>query len=144
MRYDLKNYMKLCKPFMLERSCQNTLTYTHYIWLDFDYLSYPAYEKAALDWETVCRDRIMMSVVDNVPDTSMISVPQDRLEPLCRELMRLVKEDLAAKHPLPEEHVLWVRLMNRHPDWFELIQLPGPHELLTLTMTGRGEEFHTK
>lgn len=84
MRKDLKNYARLCKPFLLARTRQRELKYSHYIWLDFDYLRYPVYTNSAMDWETVCRDRIMMALVDGRPDPSMISIPEDRLEPLCR------------------------------------------------------------
>ena len=144
LRADLLNYVKLCKPFLLQRTRQNSLRYSHYLWLNFDYLTYPAYEKAALDWETVCRDRIMLALVNGRPDTGMISVPEDRLEPLCAEITRLVKQELDRGFPLPQEKSLWTALMRLHPDWFEVVPLPGKHELLALTMTGRGEEFHTR
>ena len=144
MRQDLLNYTHLCKPFLLARTRQRELRYSHYIWLDFDYLRYPVYEKSAMDWQTVCRDRIMMALVDGRPEPSMFSVPEDRLEPLCREIDGLIRHDLSLSLPLPQEKDLWVRLMTAHPDWFEVATLPGRRELLALTMTGRGEEYHTE
>ena len=143
-REDLRNYIKLCKPFLLARAAQNSLRFSHYLWVDFDLLHYPAYERAALDWETICRDRVMMAVVDGRPDTSMIAVPQRLLEDVCGAFTQLIGEDLQKHLPLPEEKAFWVRLMHLHPDWFELVELPGRKELFTLTMAGRGEEFHTE
>ena len=37
---------------------------------------------------------------------------------------------------------MWLGLMADHPDWFRTVALPGPRELLTLTLMTREEEAH--
>lgn len=141
---NMKTYVQLSKMFMLAHSRERTLRYSHYIWMDFDYLRYPVYEGTALDWKNVCSDCITMAVVDEQLDTAMIVVPQELLEPLCREIHAVCREELRIGRPLPTEQQLWVRMVTMHPEWFRNYPLPGKHELLGLTMPVRGEEYHTK
>lgn len=144
MRQNRINYVRLCKPFLMAQSREKFLNHSHYIWLDWDYLRYPAYERAALDWETVCCDRIVLAMVDGEPDTSMIVVPQDMMDALCREVAVWCQTEWKLRGALPEEKALWLNLMTNHPDWFVIHQFPGRRELLAITMLTRGEELHTR
>lgn len=144
MLQNLPNYVRLCKPFMLAQLRERELACSHYVWIDFDYMRYPAYDRAAMDWETVCGSRIVMATVEDEMDPSMFSVPQEMLEGLCRQITALCRESLAEGRPLMEEKRLWARLRELHPDWFTLLPMPGERELLSVTMTGRGEEYHTQ
>lgn len=139
---DELNYLKLSKPFMLARSREKFLEHTHYIWMDFGCLRYPVYERAALDWDAVCTDRIVLATVDGEPDGSMIVVPDARLLTLCREISAICDNSLNAGEGLPRETELWRGLMAAHPDWFTAQEMPGPRELLTLCMMSREEEAH--
>lgn len=136
------NYMKLSKPFILAQSREKFLNHSHYVWIDFGYLRYPVYERAAIDWANVCHDKIMLSMVDGVPDVSMLVVPDAMLLTLCREIAALCESELNSRGHLPMETELWLMLIKEHRDWFELIDMPGNRELFTLTMMSREEEAH--
>lgn len=136
------NFLKLCKPFILARSREKFLNHSHYVWIDFGYLRYPVYEHAAIDWANICRDKIMLSMVDGVPDLSMLAVPDAMLLTLCREITALCEAELNNRGHLPMETELWLMLIDQHPDWFETVDMPGVRELLTLTMMSREEEAH--
>ena len=100
------------------------------------------YEGASVNWDAVCQEAICLAVVGGVPDTSMIVVPAGLLDAACQETLSLCQEALEAGDPLPWEQDLWRRMMDAHPDWFMPVELPGPRELLSLTMLSREEEFH--
>lgn len=139
---DELNYLKLSKPFLLARSREKFLEHTHYIWMDFGCLRYPVYERAALDWDVICTDRIVLATVDGQPDGSMIVVPDARLLTLCREITALCENSLNDGLGLPAETALWQTLIREHPDWFTLQEMPGPRELFTLCLMSREEEAH--
>lgn len=141
---DYANYVRLCKPFLLVQSREKYMMHSHYMWLDFDYLRFPLYEKAALDWSTLCGDRICLAMVDDVPDTSMVVFPQDRLEPFCREIQAICTTLRASGKPLPQERELYCRLMHDHPDWFSTVIRPVPKQLLYLALTPRGREWRIR
>lgn len=136
------NFLKLSKPFILAQSREKFLNHSHYVWMDFGYLRYPVYERAAIDWANVCRDKIMLSMVNGVPDISMLVVPDAMLLTLCREIAALCEAELNSRSHLPQETELWLMLIREHPDWFELIDMPGVREMFTLTMMSREEEAH--
>ena len=134
------NYVRLCKPFLLAQSREKMLGHSHYVWVDFGYLRYPVYERAALDWAELCTDRITLAVVDGQVDTSMIVMPQGQVLPLCREITALCQAAWERDGRLPEETALWQELTQKHPGLFRLIELPARRELLTLALTSREEE----
>lgn len=136
------NFLKLSKPFILARSREKFLNHSHYVWIDFGYLRYPVYERACIDWSNVCRDKIMLSMVDGVPDLSMLVVPDAMLLTLCREIAALCETELQSRGHLPQETEMWLMLMREHPDWFEHIDMPGHRELMTMTLMSREEEAH--
>lgn len=139
---DALNFLKLSKPFILAQSREKFLSHSHYAWIDFGYLRYPVYERAALDWATLCGDRIVLATVGGAPDTSMIIIPDARVKDVCRETTSLCEQSLAQRGALMEETALWQTLLQEHPDWFAPIDLPKRRELLMLTMLSREEEFH--
>ena len=136
------NFIRLCKPFILAQSREKFLHHSHYIWMDFGYLRYPVYERAAIEWDNLCGDTITLATVDGEPDLSMLVVPDRLVLTLCREIAALCNSRRNAGQPLPLESELWRTLMAEHPDWFRTVALPGPRELLTLTMMSREEEAH--
>lgn len=136
------NYIKLSKPFILARSREKFLNHSHYIWMDYGYLRYPVYERASIDWANVCSDRIVLSMVEGVPDVSMLVVPDAMLLTLCREIAALCERELNSRGHLPMETELWLMLIREHGDWFELVEMPGNRELFTLTLMSREEEAH--
>ena len=136
------NYIKLSKPFILARSREKFLNHSHFIWMDYGYLRYPVYERACIDWANVCSDRIVLSMVNGVPDISMLVVPDAMLLTLCREIAAVCENELNTRGHLPMETELWLMLIREHGDWFELVELPGDRELFTLTMMSREEEAH--
>lgn len=136
------NYLRLSRLFLLCKTWEKYPNQTHYIWLDFGYQRYPVYEGASVNWDAVCQDAICVAMVGGVPDTSMIVVPAGLLDAACQETLALCQEALEAGEPLPWEQDLWLKMMEAHPDWFTPVELPGPRELLSLTMLSREEEFH--
>lgn len=141
---DMMRYARLSRPFLLAKSREKDLSHTHYIWIDPDYQTYPIYEGAALDWETICTDRIVLARVQGELDLSMMTVPEARLLTLCHEITAVCENAMLRTGRLPKETDLWNGLVHEHPDWFHLIDLPGRRELFSLTMTGRGEEWRTR
>ena len=137
---EMLNYVRLCKPFLLAQSREKMLGHSHYVRVDFGYLRYPVYERAALDWAELCTDRITLAVVDGQLDTSMIVMPQEQVLPLCREITALCQGAWDRDGRLPEEAALWQELTQKHPGLFRLIELPARRELLTLALTSREEE----
>ena len=138
------NYVRLCKPFLLAQSREKMLGHSHYIWVDFGYLRYPVYDRAALAWENLCTDKIVLATVDGQLDMSMIVMPQQHVLPLSREITALCQTFRNREGRLPEEAQLWQDLMDEHPDLFQLVDLPNRRELMTLALTSREEEFHVK
>lgn len=136
------DYIKLSKPFVLAKSREKFLSHSHYVWMDYGYLRYPVYERASIDWANVCSDRIVVSMVDGVPDVSMLVVPDAMLLPLCREIAALCEQEQLSRGHLPMETEMWLILISRHGDWFELVEMPGPRELFTLALMNREEEAH--
>ena len=135
------NYTRLSKAFLLQQAKDVYPGHTHYVWINFDYLRYPVYEGAALDWETFCGGRISLALVGGEPDLSMIAVPTGRLEALCREIQRLCDTARAQGEPWPEETALWETLLQEHPGWFQTYEMPGWRELFSLAMTTKEEEW---
>ena len=136
-RENMGRWARLSKPFLLTHARDHDLSRTHFIWIDFDCLGYPVYRKAALDWQTVCGERIVLALVDGQPDLSMFSVPQALVPLLCRE----ISGRCGVMDALPGERALWQGIMRDFPDWFAPVELPGRRELLSLTMLSRGEEW---
>ena len=134
-------YVCLSKPFLLAAAREKDLHHSHYVWMDFGYVRYPVYEKAAVDWDTVCGGQILLARVDGVPDTSMICVPEQEVLPLCRDMETICRETLRETGALPAETAVWQEMIRTWPDRFQLIDLPGRRELFGLTMPARGEEW---
>ncbi len=141
---NLPGYVRLCKAFLLAQAREKFMTHSHYIWTDFDYLTYPVYERASLAWGVICGDRITVAMVDDHVDTSMVVVPEERIEPLCREIASRCAMSLKDDDFLPDEVLLWGELCHDHPDWFQTISRPRKGQLLSLALTPRGVEWGTK
>ncbi|MBR6027519.1 MAG: hypothetical protein IKP40_00405 [Clostridia bacterium] len=133
-RQNAGRWARLSKAFLLQHARSKDMSRTHYVWIDYDYLGYPVYRNAALDWETVCCERVTLALVDGVPDLSMFTVPQELLPLLTREISGRCEEAAAQGLGLPGERALWQGLMAEYPEWFNLIPLPTPKELLSLTL----------
>lgn len=144
IRSDELEYIRLSKAFMLAQCRQQDLEFSHYVWLNFDYLKYPVYKGVSLDWSTVCDGCINVAIVDGQLDLSMIVVPEECVERLCRELSTICNRQWRNGEPLPTEQQAWTELYNMHSEWFHVHYLPGENELLSLTMPLRGEEYNTK
>lgn len=114
---------------------------SHYVWMDFDYLGYPVYPRAAVDWDVVCTQRITMAWAAGRPDPSMICVPDAEVLPLQRDFAVLCRAAMSRADRLPAEAEVWRNLALAFPARFELVELPGPGELFGLTMPGRDEEW---
>ena len=138
------NYTRLSKPFLLQQAKDVYPGHTHYVWINFDYLRYPVYDRAALDWETFCGGKISLATVGGVPDLSMIAVPTGRLESLCRETQRLCDSAVKQGQAWPEETALWETLLREHPGWFQTYEMPGWRELFSLAMTTKEEEWGSR
>ena len=141
---EMEEYLRLSVPSLLLHTWESSPEYSHYIAMDFDYLRYSVYDRTALDWRTVCGGRITLAMVDGKPDLGMVAVPGDCIRKLQREFQALVNDALMRTYILPAADGIWLRVIREHPDWFQLLDLPGPSEMLALTMTVRGEEWKTR
>lgn len=131
----------LSTPFLLAAARQSDRMRTHYVWIDADYLRYPVYERAALDWRTVCGDRIAVARVDGRADPTMYTVPEALVPMLCDDFSVLAAQSVRAGRGLPDPAAVWDELMAAHPDHYEAVDLPAPREMLSLTMPLRDEEW---
>ena len=131
----------LSAPFLLAAARDADRSRTHYLWLDFDILRYPVYEKTALDWQTVCIDRIHIARVAGRADPTMFSVPEALVPMLCDDFSLLCEKSIRETGALPDPVGVWDTLLDAHPEHYEAIDLPAERELLSLTMPLRDEEW---
>ena len=137
-------YARLSRPFLLAAAREQDMRRSHYVWMDFGYLRYPVYDRAAVDWDVVCGDRITIARVPGeggMPDDSMFCVPEAEVLPLCRDFERLCREARRNRDRLPPAEEVWAWLISTAPERFEVVDLPNPRELFGLTMPGRDEEW---
>ncbi|MBE5796168.1 MAG: hypothetical protein E7327_02180 [Clostridiales bacterium] len=123
---------KLSKAALLSTARDKYLTPSHYIWMDADAIRYPVYDRAFFDWQAICTDRIVMAMVNGVPDTTMFCVPEKLVLPLARDLQARTLTIIEQRGSLPEEHELWDLVIRENPDWFNLVVLPVKGQLFTL------------
>lgn len=122
----------LSKAAILAAARDRFLAPSHYIWIDPDCVRYPVYDKAFLQWEPVCADKIVMAMVNGQPDTTMFSVPQDRVHDLANDLLARTITILNQRGTLPTESELWNIVIRENPDWFLFINFPARGLLFTL------------
>ncbi|MBR4081098.1 MAG: hypothetical protein IKK21_04880 [Clostridia bacterium] len=139
---EMLNFFRLSKIYLLAQGREKYLSHSHYAWIDFGYLKYPVYERAALDWSQLCTDQVVIATVNGVPDPSMFVIPEEHLTLLCRDTLSLCEEAVAKGLPLPRETDLWTLLIHKHPDLIATVELPSAASLLDKTMMTRKEEFH--
>ncbi|MDO4484834.1 MAG: hypothetical protein Q4C54_10530 [Clostridia bacterium] len=140
----LPRWLTLSKMAMLEQAREKSLNHSHYAWIDFDYLRHPVYEAASLDWRGICTDRVVLSMVNDKPDLSLIIVPEKMVRTVAAAFEAIVRERFSQLCCLPEETEVWLQLMRTNPDWFEVFTLNKKHMLLSLALMERGREFHTQ
>ena len=129
--------------FVLAQGMEKFMGHSHYIWMDFDYLRYPVYTGAAMQWNVICTEKVCMASVDGHPDFSMMVVPDVMVTPLCREIRAMCDHELRQTGMLPEPERV-IQTLAEVPGRFDLIPTPSDHELLSLTMTLNGEEWGRK
>ena len=71
----------------------------------------------------------------------MVSVPEHLLDELCREVHAMCEEEMRKTGHLPEPDAVLENMMQKNPAWFELLDLPGRRDLLSLSMTLWGDEW---
>lgn len=138
---DRQAYMRLSVPFLLAAARERDEDHSHYVWLDPDILRWPVWERAAVDWQVICGDRVTLAAVDGRPDLAAVSVPESRVLSLCRGMKRVCDGFSRETGRLPDMADMWEALIAEDPDGFDLIDLPRPGELFTLTMATRDEEW---
>ncbi|MBQ8555334.1 MAG: hypothetical protein IJ438_05600 [Clostridia bacterium] len=122
---------RLSKSAILGVARDKFLTHSHYVWIDPDCIRYPVYDRAALDWDAICTDRIVMAMVNGMPDTTMFAVPDHLVLSLARELEGRCLTILGQRGQLPAENELWEIVIRENPDWFQLVALPVRRQLFT-------------
>ncbi|MBQ8200922.1 MAG: hypothetical protein IJZ74_04060 [Clostridia bacterium] len=124
--------LPLSKAAILGKARDRHLTHSHYIWLDADCVQYPVYPGTVFDWSALCTDRIVMSMVNGVPDTTMFAVPENMVLNLARDLEARCLAIVGQRGTLPTETELWEMLIRENPDWFQLVAMPVRNQLFTL------------
>ncbi len=125
----------LSKAAILAKARDRELTHSHYVWLDADCLQYPVYHGTAFRWENVCSDRIVIAVVNGVPDPTMFIVPDGMVLTLAREMEARCLTYLNQRSDLPTEQELWQIVIREHPEWFHLQVMPVARQLFTRLTT---------
>ena len=126
---------QLSKAAILAKARDRELTHSHYIWLDADCVQIPLYNRSFFRWEKVCTDKIMIAMVNGVPDPTMFSVPDHLILTLAREMEARCLTYLNQRGDLPTETALWQLLIREHPEWFQLQVFPVERQLFTLLTT---------
>ena len=129
----------LSKAAILAKARDRELTHSHYIWLDADCVQFPVYPGTAYRWGNVCTDRIVIAMVNGVPDPTMFSVPDKLVLTLSREMEARCLTYLNQRGDLPTETELWQMIIREHPEWFHLQVTPVERQLFT-KLTTDGEE----
>ena len=127
-----RRQLSLSKAQTLLRADGHMPGMSHLVWTDFGQPAWLTDSKAALNWQALCTDRIVMAEVDGVPDPSCFCVPAPLLTPLAREISGLCENALRRTGQLPTEAQLWKALTTRQPRWFEWKPLPERERLLSL------------
>ena len=130
-----KLILQLSKAAILAKARDRELTHSHYIWLDADCVQIPLYAGTAFRFHQVCTDRIMIAMVNGVPDPTMFVVPDNLVLVLAREMEARCLTFLNQRGDLPTETELWQLLLREHPDWFQLIVFPVTQQLFTRMTT---------
>ena len=128
--------LALSKPFLLAAAREKDMNHSHFVWMDFDYLRYPIYERAAVDWPLLCGEKICLAAVDGVPDSSMVCVPAELVLPLCQSFQAIFEALRRRGGGIPADTEVWRKLISARPDRFEVIALPEPRELFSLIAEG--------
>ncbi len=128
--------LPLSRPFLLAAAREKDMGHSHYIWMDFDYLWYPIYERTAVDWPLLCGEKICLAEVDGVPDPSMVCVPSELVLPLCQSFGAVFEALRRRGGALPADTEVWRQLIAARPERFEVIALPEPRELFGLIAEG--------
>ena len=130
---------QLSKAAILAKARDRELTHTHYLWLDADCLQFPVYAGTAFRWENLCTDRIVIAMVNGLPDPTMFAVPESMVLTLSREMEARCLTFLNQRSDLPTETELWQIVIREHPEWFHLLVMPVARQLFT-RLTTDGEE----
>ena len=136
---DRRRYEVLNRFFLLAAGREKSEGHSHYIWMDFDYLGYPVYEGTALNWASICTDRVCIGRFREKPDFSMISVPEFLLNDVLREVHAACEAEMVRSGHLPEMEDVLKDLLEKNPAMFDLVDLPGLRDLFSLTMASWGE-----
>ena len=129
----------LSKAAILAKARDRELTHTHYVWLDADCLQFPVYGGTAFRWENLCTDRIVIAMVNGVPDPTMFIVPDGMVLTLSREMEARCLTFLNQRGDLPTEVELWQLIIREHPEWFHLQAMPVARQLFTRLTTDQDE-----
>lgn len=129
----------LSKAAILAKARDRELTHTHYVWLDADCLQFPVYGGTAFRWENLCTDRIVIAMVNGVPDPTMFIVPDGMVLTLSREMEARCLTYLNQRGDLPTEVELWQLIIREHPEWFHLQVMPVTRQLFTRLTTDQDE-----
>ena len=138
---EMADYAGLSRPFLLAAAREQDMRHSHFVWMEFGYLRYPVYARAAVDWDVVCGEKITIARVDGQMDDSMFCVPEAEVLPLCRDFEEISREIRRTRNRLPRAEEVWARLAEQNPERFQVLDLPTSRELFGLTMPGRDEEW---
>ena len=130
---------QLSKAAILAKARDRELTHTHYLWLDADCLQFPVYAGTAFRWENLCTDRIVIAMVNGLPDPTMFAVPESMVLTLSREMEARCLTYLNQRSDLPTETELWQIVIREHPEWFHLQVMPVERQLFTRLTTDEDE-----
>lgn len=122
----------LSKAALLSTARDKYLTPSHYVWMDADAIRYPVYERTFFNWEAICTGKIVMAMVNGVPDTTLFAVPEKLVLNLMRDMQARALVLLEQRGALPTEQELWELVIRENPDWFSLVVLPVKGQLFTL------------
>lgn len=126
---------QLSKAAILAKARDRELTPSHYVWLDADCVQIPLYPHTFFRWSKVCTDKIMLAMVNGVPDPTMFVVPDGLILTLAREMEARCLTYLNQRGDLPTETQLWQLVIREHPEWFQLVVFPVERQLFTLLTT---------
>ena len=137
---DRSRYEVLNRFFVLAQGFERFMGHSHYIWMDFDYLRYPVYSGAAMQWDVVCTEKVCIAKTGGHLDFSMMVVPDIQVTAICRDIQAVCDHVLRQTGHLPDPESV-IQQLATVPGRFDFPETPSDHELLSLTMTLNGEEW---
>ena len=117
-----------CKPYFIAEAARQFPAFSHYGYIEMDYLKHPVHPSAVFVWGALTDDKIHLAQVNGVVDAGLVVVPRGKVEWLLATAS-VLSPDAALG---PGDTGLFKCLADTYPDAFVLHPMEKRHMLLSL------------